>query len=74
MATTAASIELQSGDPVTWERPARRKAWGAELVPAYFDHYGPKTAAITVHVRGEAVKKFVPVSQLRKGHRSFFVK
>lgn len=74
MATTAGLTDLRSGDPVTWERPGTRKAWGAELIPAIFEYFGPKLAAIRVEHKGEVMRKFVPLSQLKAGHRRFFMK
>lgn len=76
MATTVGSIDnpIRQGDPVTWERPARGKYYCAEIVPAIFDYFTPKSAAILVDHNGERVRRFVKVEQLRKGHRQFFRK
>lgn len=72
MATTAALTKnFSHGEPVTWEQPGR---WGGILVPAVFDYYAPKLAAIILVGERGTVKKFVPVNQLKPGHRRFFMK
>lgn len=76
MATTVGSIDnpICHGDPVTWERPARGKGFCAEIIPARFDYFTPKSAAILIEHKGEVVRRFVKVEQLKKGHRQFFLK